>query len=40
MCNFFIKYRKWKIVMEERVLYNIKKQENYYITIYITGGLL
>lgn len=33
MCNFFIKYRKWKIVMEERVLYNIKKQENYYITI-------
>ena len=30
MCNFFIKYRKWKIVMEERVLYNIKKQENYY----------
>ena len=33
MCNFFIKYTKWKIVMEERVLYNIKKQENYYITI-------
>jgi len=33
MCNFFIKYRKWKIVVEERVLYNIKKQENYYITI-------
>lgn len=33
MCNFFIKYRKWKIVMEERVLYNIKKQENYYIII-------
>lgn len=33
MCNFFIKYRKWKIVVEESVLYNIKKQENYYIII-------